>query len=49
MVVEGTTGAKTRFIAPAYGKFESSSLQRRVTCELVFVSPEIERTDSAGC
>ena len=26
-----TKGAKTRFIAPAYGKFESSSLQRRVT------------------
>jgi hypothetical protein len=25
-----TKGAKTRFIAPAYGKFESSSLQRRV-------------------
>ena len=23
MVVEGTTGAKTRFIAPAYGKFEN--------------------------
>jgi len=29
-----TKGAKTRFIAPAYGKFESSSLQRRVGCEL---------------
>src|SRR6516165_12537145 len=27
-----TKGAKTRFIAPAYGKFESSSLQRGV-CE----------------
>jgi len=27
-----TKGAKTRFIAPAYGKFESSSLQQRV-CE----------------
>ena len=25
-----TKGAKTRFIAPAYGKFESSSLQRGV-------------------
>ena len=25
-----TKGAKTRFIAPAYGKFESSSLQQRV-------------------
>ena len=25
-----TKGAKTRFIAPAYGKFESSSLLRRV-------------------
>ena len=29
-----TKGAKTRFIAPAYGKFESSSLQQRVRCEL---------------
>ena len=28
-----TKGAKTRFIAPAYGKFESISLHRRV-CEL---------------
>ena len=27
------SGAKTSFIAPAYGKFESSSLQRRVRCE----------------
>ena len=26
-----TKGAKTRFIAPAYGKFESSSLHRRVS------------------
>ena len=29
-----TKGAKTRFIAPAYGKFESSSLQRGVNCEV---------------
>ena len=28
-----TKGAKTRFIAPAYGKFESSSLRRRVRNE----------------
>jgi DNA polymerase-4 len=27
-------GAKTRFTAPAYRKFESSSLQQRVLCEL---------------
>ena len=32
-----TKGAKTRFTAPAYGKFESSSLQRRVQCEPDFV------------
>src|SRR6516225_4048948 len=32
-----TKGAKTRFIAPAYGKFESSSLQRRVGCEPDFL------------
>jgi len=34
-----TKGAKTRFIAPAYGKFESSSLQGRVRCELVAAAP----------
>jgi hypothetical protein len=32
-----TKGAKTRFIAPVYGKFESSSLQRRVCCEPDFL------------
>jgi len=38
-----TKGAKTRFIAPAYGKFESSSLQRRVCCE-----PDCRRPDRHG-
>src|SRR6516225_12162600 len=34
-----TKGAKTRFIAPAYGKFESSSLQQTVRHSLDFSFP----------
>ena len=43
-----TKGAKTRFIAPAYGKFESSSLQRRVVRTPVQTSHVASRKSARG-
>ena len=40
-----TKGPKTRFIAPAYGKFESSSLQRGV-CELSVPERRTDRREN---